>query len=58
MNKKNIYLKYKILDGTCNYNVEESLELEKEMSCKEIEEMLFDTHNKEIMLLSFSYNCY
>lgn len=57
MNKKSIYLKYKIVDKLGNFNVEESIFVDRNLSCKEIEDMLFEKNNKEILLISYSYNC-
>lgn len=56
MNKKNINLTYKIMDEMGSLNMMETLVVKADMTIVDIEGMLRTTHNKEIMLMSYSEN--
>ena len=56
MKKKEMSLRYKIIDGLNYFNIVENMVIEKQLSIKEIEEMLKKIHNKEIDLISISEN--
>lgn len=56
MNTKNINLTYKILDEMGSFNMVETLIVKEEMTINDVEYMIRNTHNKEIMLVSYSEN--
>ncbi len=56
MKNKEMYLKYKVIDGKKKFNIVENRMFEKEVSITDIEKMLKKIHNKDIDLVSISEN--
>ncbi len=55
---KNMYVKYKIIDGINSFNMVEDIVVESELSIIGIENLLREIHNKDINLVSASENEY